>query len=405
MSLRHQFQLGLRMNWLLTAAVLALITIGVMFIYSATFAREDGPSHSLYQRQIIWAMAGLTAYVGFAVTDYRRLRRLSWAGYALGLGLLVLVLVIGKEIYGAKRWLMIGSVGVQPSELAKVAVIFVLARCLSVPGENLGHMRPLFNALSIVAVPFLLIMKEPDLGSSLVLLPVTLAMLFVAGLPFRFVGALALSGLAMATLVLAILFLPQAIGMTEAHQQTIMRTVGLSAYHRDRLMVFVDADRDPLGAGWNKRQSEIAVGSGGLTGKGFLNGTQNMLGFLPRSVSSTDFIFSVVAEEKGFMGSATILGLFSVILMCGIRIALAAPDKFGRLLCTGIVTMLFVHVFINTAMTVGLVPITGIPLPLLSYGGSFMVIVMAALGIVQSVHIRSQRAGLSFEQGVLGYAV
>ncbi len=396
-----RLQLATRMNWVLTAAMLALITIGILFIYSATYAREDGPSHSLYQRQILWAVAGMGAYVFFAVTDYRRLRKLTWAGYGIGLVLLVLVLVLGTKIDGARRWLYVGPIGIQPSEIAKMAVIFVLARRLSQPGENLGRIRPLLEVLALVALPFLLIMREPDLGSALVLLPVTLAMMFAAGVPYRVIGVLVMTGVAMVALVLAILFLPQAIHMTEAHQQKIMKAVGLSAYHRNRLTVFFNADKDPLGAGWNKRQSEIAVGSGGLHGKGYLKGTQNMLGFLPRSVSYTDFIFSVVAEEKGFMGSITILGLFGVVLSCGIHAAIRAADKLGRLLCAGIVTMLFIHVFINTAMTVGLMPITGIPLPLLSYGGTFMMIVMSALGMVQSVYIRSQRAGLSFEQGVL----
>lgn len=174
-------------------------------------------------------------------------------------------------------------------------------------------------------------------------------------------------------------------------QERIASLTGLSDYQRGRIEVFVHPSADPLGAGWNKRQSEIAVGSGGLRGKGYLQGTQNILGFLPRSVAPTDFIYSVVAEEKGFLGSALVLSLFSAILLIGMTTALQTLDPMGRLLCVGISTLLFFHVFINIAMTVGLMPITGLPLPLLSYGGSFMVVMMSALGIIQSVYIRKDR--------------
>ncbi|MCC6297252.1 MAG: FtsW/RodA/SpoVE family cell cycle protein, partial [Pseudomonadales bacterium] len=284
MSLAQRWRLLRNMNWLMTAAILARVTIGIMFIYSACYVRDDRPMRDLYQRQIYWAVAGFGAYLFFALTDYRHWRRWAWGGYAASLVLLVVVLIVGTKIYGARRWLMVGPIGLQPSERAKLAVIFVLARRLSRPGENLGHLSPLLEVLTLVGLPCLLIMKEPDLGSALVLAPVTLAMMFVAGVPYRVLGLMALAGVVVGALALSMLFLPQAIGMSEAHQQTFMKAVGLSAYHRDRVMTFLDADRDPLGAGWNKRQSEIAVGSGGLSGKGYLKGTQNVLGFLPRSV-------------------------------------------------------------------------------------------------------------------------
>ena len=181
------------------------------------------------------------------------------------------------------------------------------------------------------------------------------------------------------------------LGATPQAQERITAMTGLSDYQRNRIMVFFRADEDPLGAGWNKLQSEIAVGSGGLWGKGFRKGTQNILGFLPRTVAPNDFIYSVIAEETGFMGSMGILALFGMLFWGGLRAAMAARDKLGRLLCVGVVSLLFCHVFINIAMTVGLMPITGLPLPLLSYGGSFMIVVMSALGLMQSVHIRSRR--------------
>jgi rod shape determining protein RodA len=165
----------------------------------------------------------------------------------------------------------------------------------------------------------------------------------------------------------------------------------LDDYQKERILVFFNPGRDPLGAGWNKIQSEIAVGSGGLTGKGYLKGTQNVLGYLPRTVAPTDFIYSVIAEEMGFLGSSLILALYAAILVAGVRVAWRAPDTFGRLLTMGVVTMLFSHVFVNVAMTIGLMPITGLPLPLISYGGSFMLSTMLALGMVQSVNIRRVR--------------
>jgi len=191
--------------------------------------------------------------------------------------------------------------------------------------------------------------------------------------------------------VLGSVFLPSVPDLGPEARETFSKLSILSDYQRDRIMVFFDPNADPLGAGWNRLQSEIAVGSGGLWGKGYLQGTQNILGFLPRSVAPTDFIFSVISEEMGFIGSVVVLGLFGLVLWAGIATAAQARDKMGRLLCVGIVAMLFSHVFVNVGMTVGLMPITGLPLPLLSYGGSFMLVVMASLGLVQSVHIRSRR--------------
>jgi rod shape determining protein RodA len=192
--------------------------------------------------------------------------------------------------------------------------------------------------------------------------------------------------------------LPARTGMTEERQEQMLRYMGISPYQKRRIEVFLGLDKDPFGAGWNKRQSEISVGSGGLRGKGFQRGTQNILGYLPRSVAPTDFVFAVIAEETGFMGSAVVLTLFGAVALVGCLAALAARDKLGRLLCAGIVSVLFCHVFINVAMTVGLMPVTGLPLPLLSYGGTFMLVTMSALGIVQSVYSRSHETAAMFEQ-------
>jgi rod shape determining protein RodA len=219
-----------------------------------------------------------------------------------------------------------------------------------------------------------------------------MAMLYVAGAPARPLAAIVIAGAVGVLLVLAAVALPERLGMTPEQQDKFFRTIRLSDYQRDRIEVFLHPGKYPTGAGWNKRQSEIAVGSGGLTGKGFMRGTQNILGFLPRTVAPTDFIFSVIAEEMGFAGSMAVLALYGVLLVCGIYVSMVARDKLGRVLCVGIVTMLFTHVFVNVAMTIGLAPIVGIPLPLVSYGGTFMVITLGALGLIQSVYVR--RAGV-----------
>jgi rod shape determining protein RodA len=386
------------MNWPLTAAVFLLAAIGVLFVFSACYFSEEAAIRDLYKRQLTWVLSGSCAYVGFALVDYRRLRRAAWWAYGGSLALLALVLLVGPRVYGARRWLTLFGIGLQPSEIAKLATILVLARRLSRPGVNLGHVRPLAEVLLTAALPALLIVREPDLGTALVFVPVVFVMMFVAGVPLRALGVLVLVGVAGIGLVLGGLFLPQKLGMDELRQQRIMRMVGMNEYQKQRLRVFFRSDVDPLGAGWNRRQSEIAVGSGGGWGKGYLQGTQNTLGFLPRSVAFTDFVFSVIAEEKGFFGSLLVLGLFGTVLVCGLQAALLAHDKWGRLLSAGVMTLLFFHIVVNIGMTVGLLPITGLPLPLLSYGGTFMVISLSALGMVQSVHIRSRQPPVLFEQ-------
>jgi rod shape determining protein RodA len=225
------------------------------------------------------------------------------------------------------------------------------------------------QVLLILSIPFLLIVKQPDLGTAMTLIPLAVAMMFVAGVPTRYLVILGLVGICL---------LP--VGW-----------FALGDYQKERIMVFFDPARDPLGSGWNKIQSEIAVGSGGIAGKGYLKGTQNILGFLPRTVAPTDFIFSVIAEELGFVGSALLLSLFATLVVGGLRAALRARDKFGRLLAVGVVVLMFFHAFVNMSMTIGLMPVTGIPLPLISYGGSFMVCTMVGLGLVQSVYVRRVR--------------
>jgi rod shape determining protein RodA len=354
------------MDWMLLAALSALMFVGVCFVFSASYRGEDAPAAAFFRKQVAWAFLGLACLLGFALFDYRKLRDAAPALYVLGIALLILVLTAGKKVYGAYRWLNVFGFQVQPSEFAKLATVLLVARVLSRPALNAEGWQAIAWPLAIVLAPFVLILKEPDLGTAMVLLPTAFAMMFAAGASAKKLGLLLLAGVLLSPL----------------------GWFGLGDYQKERILVFLDPGRDPLGAGWNKIQSEIAVGSGGLWGKGYLKGTQNVLGFLPRTVAPTDFIFSVIAEETGFVGSAVLLSLYSAAFLLGFRAAARAPDKFGRLLAVGITTMLACHVLVNIAMTVGLVPITGLPLPLISYGGSFMVSTMIGWGLIQSVFAR-----------------
>jgi rod shape determining protein RodA len=282
------------------------------------------------------------------------------------MGLLVLVLVAGVKVYGARRWLGFGHFGIQPAEIAKLATLVAISYYLFHRTlEARRQLSTVWVAFVVAGVPLVLIMLEPDLGSALVLLPICFGLLLVAGVRVKH-------------LVLVI-----ALGLVLAP----FAWLHMKDYQRNRLTVFLHPNKDPLGDGWNLNQSLISVGSGGWSGKGYLQGTQNLLGYLPSTVAPNDFLFSVIAEEKGFVGSLGVLGLYAVILFSGLRIAANARDRLGMLLATGVVVMLFFHIFINVGMTIGLMPVTGLPLPLLSYGGSFVLASMTALGLLQNVWI------------------
>lgn len=358
-----------RMDWWLVAAVLTLMTLGVLFIYSAGYRGDGLPVAPFYRRQILWVAVGTGCFLALMLIDYHRMGELSWLLYLAGLVLLVLVLLIAPVRSGASRWLPIMGFQIQPSEFAKLSTLLATAWLLSRPTVDAADPRVVLQVGALTVVPFVLIFVEPDLGTAAVLAPIALMLLYAGGVPLKtlvFLGVLALCLLPLGWFV-------------------------LDEYQKNRILVFFEPGRDVYGAGWNKLQSQIAVGSGGLTGKGFLAGTQNVLGFLPKSVAPTDFIYSVVAEEMGFAGSALVLSLYAAVILGVMRAALVSVDKFGRLLCVGVATMLFTHVFVNIAMTIGLMPITGLPLPLMSYGGSFMVTTMCGLGMVQSVYVRRPR--------------
>ncbi len=374
--------------------IATLSMIGMAFIYSAQFSTTEAD----WVKQAVWLGAGLFVYVGVSLVDYRFwLSVIHWL-YALSLICLVLVLIpgIGTSAYGAQRWIRIGPLGFQPSDLAKIAVLFVAATILmreKVGGvfQSLGVLGKLALA---VGIPIFLILLQPDLKSVIVLPPMVFSMLYVSRLSTRFfVGALAafllVVGLVAVDCVRYVKFM-------EENNYSFVRDRGkydphgilpLHDYQRNRIISFTNPDKiDPMGISWNQRQSLISVGSGGLLGKGWTQGTQAQLGYLPRAVAHNDFIFSVIAEEKGLLGSLTVLSLFGLMLFNGIRIAGLARDRFGTLLALGVTVLFAVHVFVNIAMTIGLVPITGIPLPFISYGGSFMLSCCLLQGLVQSVY-------------------
>jgi len=385
-----------RLERVQVAALLGLMLLGAVFVYSATMVSESAGAAPWYNqswfRQIVWYALGIGAATALCCVDYHTLARWAMVIYWMSVLMLTAVLFVGSVRFGARRWFDLGFFSLQPSEFAKLAFIVALAHFLSRPTEELRILQNFLKALGMMLLPFVLILKEPDLGSALVLLPTGLAMLFVAGTPRRYlVRLLGGVGIVGALFLVDVLFAPP-------HWR-----IKLEDYQRRRLMVyFGKEDSPPAGASkadrerlrqeqfdysHNVRQALISVGSGGLTGKGWRQGTQNALGYLPRPVAHNDFIFSVIAEESGFVGSVIVLALYGVVLFTGIKIAGQARDRLGKLMAVGVVTLLFSHIFINIGMNIRIMPVTGVPLPLLSYGGSSVLGSLIAMGLLQNVYI------------------
>ena len=386
-----------RIDWLMLAALGGLMLIGVLFVYSATMANESAALVTWYNqpwfRQLVWYVIGLGAMGALCLVDYRILARWSLVIYCFVILMLIAVLIpgVGADRYGARRWIDLGPFSLQPSEFAKVAFILAMGNFLSRPPDELKSIKIFWQALGMVALPFIIIMKEPDLGSALILLPVSLTMLFVAGVPPRYINTLlGASGLLVSLILVDVLFAPPQwqIKLEDYQKRRLLTYFGIDGVPKDATpQQRAEARRAQRNYSYNVDQALISVGSGGLTGKGWQQGTQNALGYLPRAVAHNDFIFSVIAEEKGFMGSATVVVLYSVVLFTGIRVAGQARDRLGRLLAVGVVAMLFGHVFINIGMNIRIMPVTGVPLPLLSYGGSSVLCSLIAAGILQNVYI------------------
>jgi len=363
-----------RFHWPLFLLVLALCCASVAFVHSATYFAE-GEAHNMWISQICWLGIGMAVFFVVALIDYHLWIEHAWILFAGVLLMLFLVLIphVGISHLGARRWLGYGSASIQPAELTKPAVILMLAWLLcKVPQRGF---KMCCQVAGLIAVPVGLILLQPDLGSASVLFPIAFAMMYVAGVRKRY-------------LALPVLFILAVVGYTYfgVHLHG-WRVPGLKDYQMERIQVFYDPSRDPLNRGWTINQSLIAIGSGGLNGKGFLKGTQNMLGFLPRNISYNDFIFAVIGEDFGFRGGAALICTLTAVLLTCVFIASRADDNAGALLVSGIVALLFTHFFVNIGMTIKVVPITGIPLPFISYGGTFLVICLAAIGLVQSVWI------------------
>ena len=382
-------------EWLLLLATVGLLIIGVAFIFSARYTTESADGYPWYQKyfikQSIFYFMGITAAVVINLLDYHSWARWALVGYWGAIILLLLVPLIGVSAGGAQRWIDLGFFNFQPSEVAKVAFILMLASFLSRPSEELRMVGNFWKAIGMMLLPFLLIMAEPDLGSALVFIPVGLVMMFVGGVPLRYLSRLVGGvGIVIVLLVLNVLFAPKDW------------QIALHEYQRQRLLVYFGMNFAPKDAteaekrryqnlqkekSYQVRQALITVGSGGMRGTGWLKGKQTALHYLPPGAAHNDFIFSVIAEEKGFIGSVTVITLYGVILFTGIRIASQARDRLGKLLAVGVVTLVFSQVFINIGMNIRIMPVTGVPLPLLSYGGTSVIVSLVAIGILHNVHL------------------
>jgi rod shape determining protein RodA len=351
-------------DWVLLLLILLLLSTGVLAVYSATYETRQ-PLSPWVTRQMSWAILGLVAMLAAFAVDYRRLEKLVYGPYGLSLFLLVLVPVLGSFGGGARRWIDLGFFSVQPSEVAKVTLLLVLARDFHRYAPPQGYrLRDLVYPAILAAIPIGLVLAEPNLGTAMVLGLLLLSLAFAAGIRW---SSLALAGVA-AGGVLPLLW----------HH--------MKPYQKQRVLSFLNPDSDPLGAGYHMIQSKITVGSGMIWGKGFLQGTQNRLDFLPEK--HTDFVFAVVAEEWGFVGAVLLLALYCALLLRLLSVAAKARDRFGTFIAVGAASIIFWQVLINVGMNLGMLPVVGVPLPLLSYGGSSLLAVMIALGLALNVSTR-----------------
>jgi rod shape determining protein RodA len=388
---------GGKLDKLQLIGLAGLMFLGAAFVYSATVRTQSSSLpwfEDMWVRQVLWYVIGVGAAGALCLMDYHKLARWSLVIYWATILCLVAVLIpkIGSTNgWGARRWIDLPLFQFQPSEFAKLSFILAMANYLSRPPDELKQWPVFWKAIGLILLPFLLIFKEPDLGSALVLIPTGVVMMYVAGSPKRYLltlgGAVGILGV----LALAdILFAPRALRLP------------IQEYQRERLLVYFGASFADANASTEQRaeartlqskssyqgkQALIGVGSGALFGKGWRQGSQAALGFLPAGAAHNDFIFSVIAEEEGFVGSFLVLTLYAVVLFTGLRIAGQARDRLGKLMAVGVVTLLFSHVFINIGMNIRIVPVTGIPLPLLSYGGSSVLCSLIALGLMQNVNI------------------
>ncbi|RPI95754.1 MAG: rod shape-determining protein RodA [Spirochaetales bacterium] len=425
-----------RIDYVLVSAVMAVIIIGILMIYSAGFDPIDRTNNGLYKRQIVWFIIGFILMLMMTFVRYK-----SLGDYCLYIYFFILLLVIfttffGTPIRNTRAWLTFGYFSIQPSEFMKLAVVIVLAKYLELRERDIRHLRELLVPTAVTAVPVFFIIMQPDFGTAMIFIPVLFSMLFIGGADVsHLVAVISIAAIALIfpmvltyrewvadqdTSIIVSFFQDYGLLFTVAgflmavsittyllhfflikkvfrkiYIPSIVISLGLffsvvimrflKDYQKKRILVFLNPDLDPHGSGYNIIQSKIAIGSGGFFGKGFLNGSQAQLGFLPEK--SSDFIFPVIAEEWGFAGAVILLGLLCLIVLRGAQIALEAKDKFGALLAAGISSIFFFHILINVGMVLGIMPVTGLPLSFVSYGGSNLLVGMISVGILINIRM------------------
>ncbi|MBI4531248.1 MAG: rod shape-determining protein RodA [Candidatus Latescibacteria bacterium] len=389
---------------LLVGMVFLAILIGIAAIYSSTSHSESEYLRKMYQRQILWGIFALLMLWMIIEIPQRLIHDFAYLIFGIDILALILVLFVGEEAMGARRWFKFGPFSLQPSEISKLGVVFALARYLSQKHLNCNRPKNLIIPLGMVGVPFLLILRQPDLGTAVVFVALLFPLMYWAGLEpinlFFLISPL-LSGFCTFSPVVLLLYWAFVVVVLYLSRPGFAKTLTIAFvnfavggavpmiwerlhdYQKQRIITFLNPGSDPYGAGYQIIQSKIAIGSGGLTGKGFLHGTQTKLAFLPER--HTDFIFPVIGEEWGFLGALCVLTLFFLIIWRGLKIASSVKVPFSSLMAVGLTAILALHVFINIGMTVGLMPVTGLPLPFISYGGSSLVMNVILVGLLLNI--------------------
>ncbi len=362
-----------KLPWGIVGIILAIAAIGLAAVYSATYTSR-GPS-PLFYKQLIWVSIGLVVMFLAILPDYHTIGRYAYVLGMVSISLLLLVMIIGRTGMGAQRWLAIGPFAFQPSELAKLSLTLALSRYFAEDPKRGGYeLRDLVIPGLMVLVPLALVLKQPDLGTALMLLLTSTLIVIIAGIRLRSVFIVMMTGV----ILLSAVFLVPPV------RHKIWGS--LKPYQQNRIRAFIDPSSDPLGSGYHANQSKIAVGSGQITGKGYRKGTQSQMAFLPER--HTDFIFAVIAEETGLVGASVLILLYLGFLLIGVDTAKNAKDRLGVLMASGIVSMIALYVFINIGMAVGIVPVVGVPLPLVSYGGTSIITTFLALGLLLNIQVR-----------------
>jgi len=393
-----------RYDYITLFLICLLVGIGLIAIYSAT-AGPETEAENYFTRQLIWAIFGIVAMISISFVPQRFINRFAYPIYFLTMFMLILVFIVGRVGQGAERWLVIGPVHIQPSEFAKLATILAVSKYLSDKYADVNKLKYFVSAVILILIPFLLIARQPDLGTALVFLALIIPLLFWAGLNWfyiftiltplitmfvsfnfwAFLGlmifiSLVLVGSQKKPVIMAAVFLLNiSVGIATPYLWGQLRP-----YQQQRIKTFLTPEQDPKGAGYQIIQSQVAIGSGGVWGKGYLNGTQTHLRFLP--AQHTDFIFSVIGEEFGFIGVSMVLFIFLLLILRMIHIASTIREQFSSMILIGISTVFVFHTLINVGMTIGMAPVTGLPLPFLSYGGSSLMTNLVMMGVALNIY-------------------